>query len=246
MERSIFNALFAAQSPDGRRIRYYTPFECSRAYFPGDTYCCPNNYRRIISELPTMIYYRAPHELTVNLYTASTAKVDLGGGLSVTVQQETDYPSSGRVLLKVDPSQPAEFSLRLRIPRWCQRSQGRGQRPAGSGAGSQRHVLCDLAEVASRRPGRVGYAHAATLRPRPPEPGGPRGRDAGAGGVLPQPRAEPGFGHHRPAFDHHRAVVAERSDPRRFGAAGRDGLHVFRRGSRVPGIPPPSRSCDWC
>ena len=120
MERTIFNALFAAQSPDGRRIRYYTPFECSRAYFPGDTYCCPNNFRRIISELPAMIYYRAPRELTVNLYTTSTAKVELGSGLVVNVQQQTDYPSSGRVLLKVDPSQPAEFSLRLRIPRWCQ------------------------------------------------------------------------------------------------------------------------------
>ena len=123
MERSIFNTLFAAQSPDGRQIRYYTPFECSRVYFPGDTYCCPNNYRRIISELPTMIYYRTPHELTVNLFTASTAKVDLGSGLSVNIRQETDYPSSGKVLLKVDPSQPAEFSLRLRIPRWCQSSQ---------------------------------------------------------------------------------------------------------------------------
>jgi DUF1680 family protein len=120
MERTIFNALFAAQAPEGRRIRYYTPFECPRTYFPGDTYCCPNNYRRIVSELPTMIYYRAPHDLTVNLYTPSTAKMDFGGGLSVTVQQETDYPSSGRVLLKVDPSQPAELSLRLRIPRWCQ------------------------------------------------------------------------------------------------------------------------------
>lgn len=117
MERAIFNALFGAQSPDGRRIRYYTPFECSREYFPLDGYCCPNNYRRIISELPTMICYGAPREVTVNLYTASTAKMDLDKGLSVGVEQQTNYPSSGRVLLKIDPSQPAEFALRLRIPR---------------------------------------------------------------------------------------------------------------------------------
>ncbi len=123
MERAVFNALFAAQSPDGRQIRYYTPFECSRSYFPGDTYCCPNNYRRIISDLPAMVYYRAPRELTVNLYTASTAKVDLGGGLSVKIQQQTDYPSSGKVLLKVDPSPSAEFSIRLRVPRWCQEAK---------------------------------------------------------------------------------------------------------------------------
>ena len=150
MERTIFNALFAAQSPDGRRIRYYTPFECSRAYFPLDTYCCPNNYRRIVSELPAMIYYRAPRELTVNLYTASTAKIDLGSGLSVSVQQETDYPSFGRVLLKVDPSQPAEFSVRLRIPRWCPGAKITINGQPIQEAGSQRHAFCDLAEVAGR------------------------------------------------------------------------------------------------
>ncbi|MDR2679430.1 MAG: glycoside hydrolase family 127 protein, partial [Tannerella sp.] len=57
MERSIYNALFAAQSPDGRRIRYYIPFEGERKYLQKDDYCCPNNFRRIISELPLMIYY---------------------------------------------------------------------------------------------------------------------------------------------------------------------------------------------
>ena len=34
MERAIFNALFAAQSPDGRKIRYYTPFDGPRTYSP--------------------------------------------------------------------------------------------------------------------------------------------------------------------------------------------------------------------
>jgi len=120
MERAILNALFAAQSPDGRRIRYYAPFECSRAYFPGDTYCCPNNYRRIVSDLPGMIYYREQNGLAVNLYTASSVKADLAEGVSLAVRQETDYPSSGRVTLRLDPSKPAEFPLRLRIPRWCQ------------------------------------------------------------------------------------------------------------------------------
>ena len=59
MERAIYNALFAAQSPDGRQIRYYSPFDGPREYFKGDTYCCPCNYRRIVAELPGMICYRA-------------------------------------------------------------------------------------------------------------------------------------------------------------------------------------------
>jgi len=119
MERAIYNALFAAQSPDGRRIRYYTPFDGPRRYFEGDGYCCPSNYRRIIAELPGRIYYRSGEGVVVNLYTASQARIELDGGVSLLVRQETDYPSSGRVVLHVDPSKPAKFPVRLRIPRWA-------------------------------------------------------------------------------------------------------------------------------
>ena len=119
MERAIYNALFAAQSPDGRKIRYYSPFTGPRVYFDLDTYCCPNNYRRIIAELPGMIYYRSDQGVMVNLYTESTATIELDKDVSVRLRQETDYPNSGQVVLHVTPSQAAEFSLQLRIPRWC-------------------------------------------------------------------------------------------------------------------------------
>ena len=119
MERTIFNALFAAQSPDGRRIRYFTPLEGNRTYHPGDTYCCPCNYRRIVAELPTMVYYRSNSGLTVNLYAPSEATMNLGDDVSLNVRQETEYPNSGRVVLHLDPSKPAKFPLQLRIPRWC-------------------------------------------------------------------------------------------------------------------------------
>ena len=111
MERAIYNALFAAQSPDGRRLRYYTPFEGARDYFEDDTYCCPNNFRRIISELPQMVYYRFDGGLAVNLYTPSKAAVPVGDGISAAVQQETDYPNSGRVAVKLSLPKPARFEV---------------------------------------------------------------------------------------------------------------------------------------
>jgi hypothetical protein len=123
MERTIFNALFAAQSPDGRQIRYYTPFEGERSYHPGDTYCCPCNYRRIIAELPAMVYYLDGRGFVVNLYTPSQADLELPGGVKVVVRQETEYPNSGRVVIHVLPSQAAQFTLRLRIPTWCDTAQ---------------------------------------------------------------------------------------------------------------------------
>ncbi len=120
MERTIYNALFAAQSPDGRSLRYYTAIDGPRKYYPNDTYCCPGNWRRIVAELPEMIYYRsADGGVLVNLYAESTAELPVADGLTVKLRQETDYPNSGKVVIAVEPSQAAEFPVTLRIPRWC-------------------------------------------------------------------------------------------------------------------------------
>jgi hypothetical protein len=43
----------------------------------------------------------------------------LNNGIALRVRQETDYPTSGRVTLLLDPSKPATFPVNLRIPRWC-------------------------------------------------------------------------------------------------------------------------------
>jgi len=119
MERIIYNSLFGAQSPDGRRICYFLPFEGRRRYFPTDTYCCPNSYRKIISELPAMIYFQWDGGAVVNLYTASTATVPLPAGGNVTLTQATDYPRSGKVSVTISPSKPASFPVRFRIPAWA-------------------------------------------------------------------------------------------------------------------------------
>jgi hypothetical protein len=120
MERAIFNALFAAQSPDGRQIRYFSPFEGKREYFGMDTFCCPCNYRRIIADLPSVIYYRTRDGgLLVNLYAQSTAKLELEKGLELSVRQDTEYPAAGKVAINLEPSRKAVFPVMLRIPRWC-------------------------------------------------------------------------------------------------------------------------------
>ncbi len=120
MERTVYNALFAAQDPEGRKLRYFTPFTGPRAYFDQDGFCCPGNYRRIVAELPQKVYYRcADQGIAVNLFTTSKTTVELAADTSVTLEQDTDYPNSGHVVFRVTPSKEAVFALRLRIPRWC-------------------------------------------------------------------------------------------------------------------------------
>ena len=120
MERTVYNALFAAQDPVGRKLRYFTPLTGPRSYFGQDGFCCPGNYRRIVAELPQKVYYRCTDNgIAVNLFTASEATVAQGAGVSVKIAQETDYPNSGHVVFHVTPSHEVAFPLRLRIPRWC-------------------------------------------------------------------------------------------------------------------------------
>ncbi|HDP33541.1 MAG TPA: hypothetical protein ENN29_00345, partial [Candidatus Hydrogenedentes bacterium] len=119
MERIIYNTLFAAQSPDGRRLRYYTGFEAPRRYYDGDTYCCPNNYRRGVADLPAYVLYQTDTGVVVNLYTAYAAEITLADGTRLHLDMDTEYPSSGDVTLAVSPEKAKTFTVALRMPRWC-------------------------------------------------------------------------------------------------------------------------------
>ncbi|MFH1007253.1 MAG: beta-L-arabinofuranosidase domain-containing protein [Candidatus Latescibacterota bacterium] len=119
IERALYNALFAAQSPDGRHLRYFTPLEGRRDYFQEDTYCCPNNFRRIVAEMPSLVYFGWKSGVAINLYGTSQVRFELDGHQSVWIQQETDYPNSGNVDIRLALSEAARFPLCFRIPGWC-------------------------------------------------------------------------------------------------------------------------------
>jgi DUF1680 family protein len=120
MERAIYNALFGAQSPDGRRICYFTPFTGRRQFQGIDTFCCNGNFRRAVAELPQKVYYRTQDGgIALNLFTPSDKSFDVNGK-TVDIKQETAYPSSGGVKLSFTCSEPVEFGLTFRTPRWAE------------------------------------------------------------------------------------------------------------------------------
>ena len=121
MERTIYNALFGAQSPDGRHICYFTPFTGKRNFQTIDTFCCNGNYRRAVAELPQKVYYRSQDGgITLNLFTPSDKTFDVNGK-TVGIKEETDYPNSGEVKLTFTCSEPVEFAFRFRTPRWAEK-----------------------------------------------------------------------------------------------------------------------------
>ena len=115
-ERVLYNAFFGAQSADGRFQRYFSPFNEPGEWWDRETYCCPNNLRRMMFELPDAVYYRTPQGTAVNLYTDSTLNAD---GLKIT--QQTAYPESGQVNINVENGSAME--LKLRIPGWCPQAE---------------------------------------------------------------------------------------------------------------------------
>jgi DUF1680 family protein len=124
LERSIYNALFGANSPDGRRIRYYLPFTGDRQYDNhNDTFCCCGNYRRAVAELPQKVYYRTQDGgIALNLFTNSKKAFDVNGQ-TVTILQETAYPNDGDVKLtfSTQNQNPVAFAFQFRTPRWCEK-----------------------------------------------------------------------------------------------------------------------------
>jgi len=112
-ERVLYNAFFSAQSSDGLKYRYWTPFNELPPWYDQDTYCCPNNYKREVFEIPDAVFFKASDGLAVNLY----ADAELKGG-AMSAKMTTRYPDDGRVTLSV--TMPGgERALYLRIPAWC-------------------------------------------------------------------------------------------------------------------------------
>ena len=111
-ERILYNAFFGAQSEDGMRQRYFIPFNEPGQWYEHETYCCPNNLRRMMFELPDAVYFETGDGVAVNLYTDSVLTLP-----GTRIEQTTLYPESEKVHLKISAS--ADFTLTLRIPTWC-------------------------------------------------------------------------------------------------------------------------------
>ena len=112
-ERVMYNAFFSAQSEDGLKYCYFTPFNARVDWWPRETYCCPNNFRRMVFEIPDAVFRRSDDGLAVCLY--ASAELRAAG---VEAKMATRYPADGRVALDVKMA-PGVKTLRLRIPAWC-------------------------------------------------------------------------------------------------------------------------------
>lgn len=114
LERSVYNHLLAAQKPTGEAWSYYTPLRGHKPYGT-QTNCCLSSGPRGVALLPSIAYMTsADGGLVVNFYNSGMATVKLPSG-NVKITQTTDYPSAGKITLKVEPEKRNQkFALMLR------------------------------------------------------------------------------------------------------------------------------------
>ncbi|MEZ0469648.1 glycoside hydrolase family 127 protein [Luteimonas salinilitoris] len=120
IERSAYNDLLGAQAADGEDWCYYV-FPNGRRVHTTYWRCCKSSGAMALEELPALAWSVLPGGVSVNLYGASEAVLQVPGAGEVRLQQVTRYPFDGRIRIRVSPRQPSTFDVRLRIPAWAQR-----------------------------------------------------------------------------------------------------------------------------
>lgn len=133
IEQTTFNALPGAVSKDFKQLQYFSSpnqilasnTACPRivptrmSYRAAhDTECCAGNVNRAMPNFVTRMWMGMENGIAATFYGPSEVKADIGGQ-PVTITEETDYPFRETISFTVGVSQPATFSLALRIPQWC-------------------------------------------------------------------------------------------------------------------------------
>ncbi len=122
LERTLYNGLISGVSLDGKLFFYPNPLESAGHYGRSPWFgvaCCPGNITRFMASVPGYVYAQAGDTLYVNLYAGNRADIKMDNGRTIQVTQETRYPWGGAVKITVNPDQPANFDVKMRIPGWA-------------------------------------------------------------------------------------------------------------------------------
>ena len=126
-EVALLNNVLAAVNLEGNRFFYVNPLDADgkypfnhgtagRAPWFG-TACCPSNMARLLPQVPGMTYAHDNGDLYVTFFAESETRVDMDG-VDVGIRQTTAYPNDGEVSIEINPTEPVDFRLRLRVPTW--------------------------------------------------------------------------------------------------------------------------------
>lgn len=122
MELALFNGALSGLSRDGEHYFYENKLESdgSNRRWPWHPCpCCTMNVSRLVASVGGYFYSVGENVVAVHLYGGNRAELDMGGR-KVRVEEQSNYPWSGRIRITLDTDGSGAFDLKLRIPGWAE------------------------------------------------------------------------------------------------------------------------------
>jgi uncharacterized protein len=132
MELALYNSVLSGVSLEGTEFCYNNPLNVSnnlpfkqrwgseREGYIAWSNCCAPNVTRTLAQVNNYAYNFSKNGLYVNLYGSNHLKSVNSEGNSIDIEQVTNYPWDGKVLLKINKVPKGDYSIFLRIPGWSQ------------------------------------------------------------------------------------------------------------------------------
>ncbi len=124
LERVLYNTVLGAKDPKGDgHYFYYSDYHPStqKGYFPDLWPCCSGTLPQVVADYTVSAYFGSPDGIYVNLFTPSEVAWKFQGA-PVRLTQTTHYPDAESSEIRVEVTQPMEFTVLVRIPGWLQKT----------------------------------------------------------------------------------------------------------------------------
>ena len=126
IEQNYYNALLGAMYTDGSDWAKYSPLAGQRLRGSEQCgmglNCCVASGPRGLFTLPLTAVMGEKDGISVNFFVDGSYRLLTPKGKIMEVIQQTDYPVSGNISLKVVVPKEEQLKVRIRIPLWSQRS----------------------------------------------------------------------------------------------------------------------------
>ena len=126
IEQSFYNALLGAMKPDGTDWAKYSPLAGERLQGSEQCgmglNCCVASGPRGLFTIPLTAVMSEKEGLRVNFFVEGTYHLQTPGGQPAELIQQTTYPVSGNIILKLSIPKAENLTLRIRIPAWSKQS----------------------------------------------------------------------------------------------------------------------------
>jgi len=121
LEKTLYNSMLSGVSLTADRFFYPNPLESNGQHERSSWFgcaCCPSNIARFLPAIPGYIYAIRGNALYVNLFMSDNSEITLNR-TKINVIQKANFPWDGKVEITVNPVEPAEFDIKIRIPGWA-------------------------------------------------------------------------------------------------------------------------------